>query len=225
MSLLLLLRNRPAPAPASISTKDYNIWDQPTLDADPGPQQQKSRESTIQNQLGFLMRKTWRTPNPVGCIMQYVGNNAPIGWLFCDGAAYSRVDYSDLYAIISTTYGGSGSTFNVPNFSGRVPVGAGAINDGTGVYTHGMGDSSGETYHQLTESEMPSHNHTSNSNGTLGLATSNGFNTNNGTDLDNSAGELNIVDPAVALTINNTGGGQKHNNMQPYVVVRYIIRY
>jgi microcystin-dependent protein len=225
MSLLLLLRNRPAPK--SISTKDYDIWDQESIDADVGPQQQKTVEATLQNQLGFLMRKTWRTPNPVGCIMQYVGSNAPIGWLFCDGTAYSRAEYSDLYTIISTTYGnGDGSTtFNVPDFVGRVPVGAGTINDGTGSYAHGMGDVSGETYHTLTEAEMPSHNHTSNSTGTLGLATSNGFNTNNGTDLDNGAGELNIVAPTVALTINNTGGGQKHNNMQPYVVVRYIIRY
>jgi microcystin-dependent protein len=229
MSLLLLLRNRPAPK--SVSTKDYNIWDQESLDADVGPQQQKTVEATLQNQLGFLMRKTWRTPTPVGCIMQYVGNNAPIGWLFCDGAAYSQQEYSDLYAIIGTTYGDDKEgTFRVPNFAGRVPIGAGTINDGTGTYVHSMGDSSGETYHTLTVGEMPEHNHTYNDvawreaggSGNIGYGSgsSDGDNRNYWRDING-----NLSNIPVNLDTGSKGGDQKHNNMQPYVVVRYIIRY
>ena len=222
MSLLLLLKNRTLPS-KSIATKDFNIWDQPTVDADVGPQQQKSVEATIQNQLGFLMRKTWRTPNPVGCIMQYVGINAPIGWLFCDGTSYSVDEYSDLFAIIGTTYGNSGGTFNVPNFAGRVPVGAGDAPDE--VLTYNLGNQGGETNHVLSENEMPTHNHTSNSSSTLRLATFDGNNTNNGTDMDNNVNEVNLTNGGATLSINNTGGNQKHNNMQPYVVVRYIIKW
>lgn len=49
---------------------------------------------------------------------------APTGWLLCDGSAVSRTTYADLFAVIGTTYGaGDGTTFNLPNFSNRVPVG------------------------------------------------------------------------------------------------------
>jgi microcystin-dependent protein len=294
MSLLLLLRNRPAPK--SLSTKDYAIWDQQDNEQnkDPGPQQQKTVESTLQNQLGFLMRKTWRTPTPVGCIMQYVGNTAPIGWLLCDGASYSISNYPDLYEIIGDTYGGSSVAFNVPNFAGRVPVGEGSLAEGSTTYTHEMGDVSGETYHVLTVGEMPSHNHDISDNGhyhtgttdvsgshthtgtadisgdhthdhnggggdyqgATGLAISSNFDTPGSID-DDGGQEVNVKDIATLeiqnagnhghnLTINpsgdhkhgittttnttgiyvkNTGGGLKHNNMQPYVVVRYIIKW
>ena len=62
---------------------------------------------------------------PTGAINAYSGSIAPTGWLLCDGAAVSRATYSDLFALIGTTYGaGNGtSTFNLPNLKGRVIVG------------------------------------------------------------------------------------------------------
>lgn len=56
--------------------------------------------------------------NPVGTILAFAGNGAlPDGYLMCDGAAVSRTDYADLFAVIGTIYGaGNGSTtFNLPN--------------------------------------------------------------------------------------------------------------
>ena len=64
---------------------------------------------------------------PAGAIMPFGGSSAPFGWLLCDGAAVSRTDYADLFAVIGTSYGtGDGSTtFNVPDLQECVPVGAG----------------------------------------------------------------------------------------------------
>jgi microcystin-dependent protein len=73
---------------------------------------------------------------------------------------------------------------------------------------------------------MPSHSHSSNANGGnngTGLVSD----TDNGTTqtTDNSSNEHNIVNPPIALTINNTGGSQSHNNMQPFFALNYLIKY
>lgn len=62
---------------------------------------------------------------PVGIISMYSGTTAPTGWLICDGSAISRTTYATLFGVIGTTYGsGDGSTtFNLPNLKGKVPVG------------------------------------------------------------------------------------------------------
>jgi microcystin-dependent protein len=61
----------------------------------------------------------------VGAIKPWTKTTAPAGYLLCDGAAVSRTDYADLFAVISTTYGaGNGSTtFNVPDLQGKLPQG------------------------------------------------------------------------------------------------------
>ena len=61
----------------------------------------------------------------VGAIKPWTKATAPDGYLLCDGAAVSRTDFADLFAVISTTYGvGNGSTtFNVPNLQGKMPQG------------------------------------------------------------------------------------------------------
>jgi microcystin-dependent protein len=64
---------------------------------------------------------------PTGTVMDYGGSTAPGGWLECDGSAVSRSTYPNLFAILSTTWGsGNGSTtFNLPDFKGRVRIGKG----------------------------------------------------------------------------------------------------
>jgi len=61
----------------------------------------------------------------VGAIKPWGKATAPVGYVLCDGAAISRTDYADLFAVISTTYGtGNGSTtFNVPDLQGKTPQG------------------------------------------------------------------------------------------------------
>lgn len=66
---------------------------------------------------------------PTGTFLAYGGSSAPTGYLLCFGQAVSRSTYSDLFAVLSTAYGvGDGSsTFNLPDYRGRIPVGADAM--------------------------------------------------------------------------------------------------
>lgn len=136
------------------------------------------------------------------------------GFLLCDGAAVSRTTYLALFTRIGTVYGvGDGTTtFNLPDFRGRVPVGV----DGAAARmatNDALGQSGGAETHTLTIAQMPSHNHPMNS--TPGGA----------------AGAPFAVGPEFVGTQNNAawntglqGGGGAHNNMQPYQVVNYQIK-
>ena len=163
---------------------------------------------------------------PAGTIIQSAAINEPAGWLDCNGRVLSVVVYADLFNAIRYTYGGvySGSdlSFNIPDMQGRVGIGAGA---GSGLTARTLGVSGGAETHTLNEGEMPAHSHSSNATGgSIGLITSNGNHTA-ATGLDSSTGEPNLFAGIPALTINTTGSGLPHNNMQPYVVLRYLIKY
>lgn len=86
-------------------------------------------------------------------------NQDHLGWLKCDGRALNVKDFYFLYRVIGTSFGGSGTTFNLPNPAGRVP---GAIGAGAGLTVRHLGDLSGEETHTLTIPEMPSHDHSGN---------------------------------------------------------------
>lgn len=144
----------------------------------------------------------------VGVILPYGGSSAPSKWALCDGAAVSRSTYSALFEIIGTDFGnGDGSsTFNLPDFGGKVPVG---INGGTAFA--GMGVSVGEETHTLSESEMPSHTH---GGGVVSVS--------NRSDMDNS-GLTFVVDGITTGDTTSAGGGSAHNNIQPSLCVNFII--
>jgi microcystin-dependent protein len=93
----------------------------------------------------------------LGEIRAFAGTFAPANWKFCDGSTLSISEYSTLFAIIGTIYGGDGSsTFQLPNFQSRVVIGAG---QGTGLPNYVIGQSFGEEAHTLTSNEMPMHTH------------------------------------------------------------------
>jgi len=76
---------------------------------------------------------------PAGTISMFVGSVAPTGWLLCDGAAISRSAYTNLFAITGTAFGsGDGSTtFNIPDYRGVFPKGAGTTNRPLGKDANG----------------------------------------------------------------------------------------
>jgi microcystin-dependent protein len=189
---------------------------------------------------------------PAGTINIYAGASAPDGWLLCDGSSVSSSTYSDLYAAIGTTYGGTSSSFMLPNLCGRTPIGNGYYeDDDTGdSRSYTLGDVGGELEHKLTTTEMPSHNHTQSAHSHTPTDSNNRFITYNYTATGGAGiGERKVAAtssstyyaPVVANskidymgaastssatpTIASTGGGGYHNNMQPYIALNYIIKY
>jgi len=156
---------------------------------------------------------------PTGGVIAFAGATAPTNYLLCDGAAVSRTTYAELFALISTTYGsGDGSTtFNVPNLKGRVIVGLDVAQTEFDV----RGETGGAKTVTLTSAEMPVHNHSQQlPNATAGGAGANPgayFSTNWTNATPNSTG-------ASATTTANAGSGGAHNNLQPYIVLNYIIK-
>jgi microcystin-dependent protein len=153
---------------------------------------------------------------PVGVVLPYTSSTAPSGWLNCLGQELYRGDYPDLFAVIGTTYGvGNGTTtFNLPNLAGRTVVGQGT---GSGLTARSMGATGGVETHALNINEMPSHTHD-----VSNTVQKSGFNTPDG--LDNGGAEIDTV-TTVSTTSTSQGSGVAHNNMQPFAVLNYIIRY
>lgn len=154
---------------------------------------------------------------PAGSIIPYAGNTAPDGYILCDGSAVSRSTYSKLFTAIGTSYGsGDGSsTFNVPNLKGKVPVG---YNSGETEF-NSMGKTGGSKTVTLTTQQIPSHTHE--------LTTSSGYGFDasiKGNDGGNTI-VLAHLDGVTPESVANAGGGQSHENLQPYVTVNYIIKY
>lgn len=180
---------------------------------------------------------------PAGTIiMSAINTNAnsainpviPAGWLSCDGSAVQINSYAVLFSAIGHTYDIPGDdpsvVFRLPNLKGRVAIGYDAASgDAIGV-------TGGTRTHTLTSEEMPRHTHGSNANGgtsggSIGLAKITGSNTLTTAD-SSSNGELDLASLA-ALTIGETGGVNSasgyqtapHNNMQPFIVLTYLIKY
>lgn len=144
----------------------------------------------------------------IGEIIEYAGESIPGGYLVCDGSAVSRTEYSELFDVIGILYGsGDGSTtFNLPDLRGRVVTGLSTTNSNFNV----LGKTGGEETHTLTISEMPSHNH----------EFAGGY--GSGSVLEKySYGNVNT---ASTYGVGSTGGGQAHNNLQPYITINYLIR-
>lgn len=151
--------------------------------------------------------------NPAGIIQQFAGDVLPTGWLWCDGAAISRTTYAQLFVVIASKYGaGNGTTtFNVPNIQGRVPVGRDAGQTEFDV----LGETGGEKTHLLTTAEMPNHVHAQFV--TASVTPGAGVRTDYTADAASSSFPQGV-------NTGGAGGDQAHNNLQPYIVLNYIIK-
>jgi len=169
---------------------------------------------------------------PVGTIVAWPTDTPPDGWLLCDGSEVSRTEYADLFNVIGTTFGaGDGSTtFNLPDLRQRVPVGK--LSTDSDFDT--IGKTGGAKTHTLTVSELPSHSHSISSGGghshnipacggggEYGDCLSIGRNWRKWKSGHISSAGVHDHGGETG----SAGGGQAHNNLQPYIVLNYIIKY
>lgn len=161
-------------------------------------------------------------------IRLFAGNFAPRGWAFCAGQILTISQNTALFALLGTTYGGNGqTTFALPDLRGRVAVGPGA---GPGLPSINLGQMSGEPTHTLIITEMPAHNHATQTTARAASASDTTAPTNafpgassNRDNIYSAATDTTLNPNAVAVTVGIAGGSQPHNNMQPYLGMNYII--
>jgi microcystin-dependent protein len=178
--------------------------------------------SAIQTQLNTLI--------PTGLISPFGAASAPAGWLSCQGQAVSRTTYSDLYAVIGTTYGigDNSTTFNLPDLMGRSPIGSGT---GAGLTGRSLGDKVGVENSSLSESNLPQHGHivthfrrisTADTHDHEGWSTSE---TNHfSAPPDDRTSEAESTDAVTVGTNGGNGSSAAFTNMQPSTAVNFIIK-
>lgn len=180
-------------------------------------------------------------------------NQLPGGWLFCDGSNQSKSQFPALFNVLGTTYGVGNdiTTFRLPDLRGKVITGFNTTASswvppfGNWPITQSltMGLTGGEYNHQLTLDESPSHSHNltdpshthvyagddmwpaAGQLSQYGITPANG---NIGYDAKSVSGGAtlwNTAPSSTGISIENTGGNLYHNNMPPYIVMNYIIKY
>lgn len=161
------------------------------------------------------------TGTPAGVIMPYAGSSEPSGWLFCSGNAVSRTTYSGLFSAIGTTYGpgDNSTTFNLPDLRGRVIAGRDDMggtaalrvtdsgsNANSGIAGTTLGANGGTQTHILTTAQLPTFNMRS-------------------TTATSSPAHGDFAPFPVADDVNVTvGENYPHLNMQPTIILNYIIK-
>lgn len=149
----------------------------------------------------------------LGEIRSFSFGITPRGWAACNGQILPINQNQALFSLLGVTYGGNGvTTFALPNLQGRVPIHM------TPAYPEGQ--AAGEETHKLTVGEMPAHTHTAigGSDGTTPSPVGNTWGTS---PVAAYSSTYNTTMSPNALS--QTGGGQPHVNMQPYLTINYCI--
>jgi microcystin-dependent protein len=186
----------------------------------------------------------------IGQIIMFAGNFAPRGWAICGGQALSITQHAALFSILGTQYGGDGRTnFKLPDLRGRVPMGMGLA---PGLSQRSIGEQIGEELVTLRPENLAAHTHaaTTTVSGTLNSATIRVSNepgdssdpegrylASSGTGRDaqemySSTHNATLAADAIQLSgstssasteIAVTGDSAPHTNLQPSLVMNYII--
>lgn len=155
---------------------------------------------------------------PSGALMMWPTSTAPAGWLLCNGSAISRTTYATLFSIIGTTFGlGNGSTtFNLPDYRDRMPVGAGTL--------YGIGGTGGSK-----DAIVVSHTHSltgGNVSGTFvtGVSTSSSFTGTGGSTSIYSVSTTTGTPSYSSPSVQSSGSSGTDANMPPYLGIQFIIK-
>jgi microcystin-dependent protein len=144
-------------------------------------------------------------------------NFAPTGWALCDGRLLPINQNQALFALLGTMYGGDGrTTFALPDLRGRVPLGAGQSASGT---NYDVGSTGGEESVKLAIGQVPSHSHPVRANSAAGTKKdpTGAVPAKGGAYSATQNAKMNTV------MLGKSGGGQAHENRQPYLSLTYII--
>lgn len=165
----------------------------------------------------------------IGEIQLFGFNFNPRGWAFCNGATLPIQQNTSLFALLGTQYGGNGqTTFQLPNFIGRAGCEQG---QGPGLTPRSMGETFGTSTVTLTTEQMPAHNHSfvlfsQSDTGKRAASPSPG----NALSVPTDPNAFPFVPPGTINTqfapnmiMPNQGGGQPHQNQQPYLAVNFCI--
>lgn len=157
---------------------------------------------------------------PAGIIQATIAEQAPPGWLLCDGSTLPKADYPRLVKVLGPKYAGAGDSFTLPDLRGRTLIGAAS--------GYPLGSIGGEATHLLSAAEMPAHTHRLSVNGRA-HSYAWGADGNVGTDAtaftgSSTGNRLYTWQGGWNSTI-GAGGSRPHNNMQPYAAINWIVRY
>lgn len=141
-------------------------------------------------------------------------NFAPKGWALCNGQFLPIGQNQALFALLGTIYGGNGqTTFALPDLRSRVPIHTSADNL--------LGEQGGVENHTLLTTQVPAHTHAL--RGRNAIATSATPQNNVLARAANGYAPAANPTPMGSNMIGAAGGGQAHNNMQPFLVLNFVI--
>jgi microcystin-dependent protein len=185
----------------------------------------------------------------LGSMCAFAGNFAPRGYTLAHGQILSISQYTALFSILGTTYGGDGrSTFGLPDTRGRAVIGWG---NGPGLSNYQLGERGGSESVILSETQLPSHSHLASTlmsgdieiDGVINLhAFSDKSNTRSPVGSSLAESKYSTEAPNIMMstdsvsfslvaannltastTVSSAGGGQSHENRMPYIAVSWVI--
>jgi microcystin-dependent protein len=158
-------------------------------------------------------------------LLPYSNGRTPTGWLPCEGQSLAIAQYQALFALIGVYYGGDGRTnFKLPDLRGRAAIGA---YGSPGAAPYGLGAQGGADLVTLGANNIPSHNHAIQTSSNPGTASSVAGAIYAAVKSPSEASlYAPMSNPPVAIdpsSVVASGASQAHNNMQPYLAMRYFI--
>jgi microcystin-dependent protein len=154
---------------------------------------------------------------PTGGLMMWPTASPPTGYLLCNGSAVSRTNFAALFAVIGTTFGvgDNSTTFNLPNYTNRVPVGAGGLY--AAAATGGSKDAVVVSHTHTATVTDPGHSHQTGS-----TTSDTGFGSVRSTGTSGVA--TSTATTGISVGISTTGSSGTDANMPPYLSIFYIIK-